>query len=197
MFPIEEVSQEYWDKRWENEETGWDLGGVSPPIQAYFDQFTNKEINILIPGCGNAHEAEYLYQLGFKNLTLLDISPNACQKIAARFPYESVKVVCEDFFEHEGSYDIIVEQTFFCALPPELRIRYAEKMKSLLAPNGKLVGVLFNRDFGNPFPPFGGSIEEYQAIFEKFFEVKILEVCKNSAAPRCNTEVFFVVQNSK
>lgn len=197
MFPEKEVSQEYWETRWQKEETGWDLGEASPPIKAYFDQVENKEANILIPGCGNAHEAEYLYDLGFKNITLLDISPSACQKIKEKFPYDSVQVICEDFFEHQGQYDFIVEQTFFCALPPDLRPRYVEKMKNVLAPNGKLIGVLFNRDFGNPHPPFGGNIEEYLLLFQENFNIKVLEPCRNSAAPRRNTEAFFVVKNSK
>lgn len=30
------------------------------PLKVYFDQLTNKDLKILIPGGGNSHEAEYL-----------------------------------------------------------------------------------------------------------------------------------------
>jgi hypothetical protein len=45
-------------------ETGWDLGQVSPPLKAYIDQLTDKNLRILIPGCGNSYEAEYLLEKG-------------------------------------------------------------------------------------------------------------------------------------
>ena len=49
---------------------------------------------------------------------------------------------------------------------------------------------MFNKDFGNPFPPFGGNIEEYKSLFSEKFEIKKLENCYNSIKPRQNTEVF-------
>ena len=63
-------------------------------------------------------------------------------------------------------------------------------MHDLLNENGKIIGVMFNKDFGNPFPPFGGNIEEYKSLFNEKFEIKKLENCYNSIKPRQNTEVF-------
>ncbi|MFT7344682.1 MAG: hypothetical protein ACI9XP_001269, partial [Lentimonas sp.] len=50
----------YWSERYKNLNTQWDIGRVSPPLRAYFDQLTDKSARILIPGCGRAYEAEYL-----------------------------------------------------------------------------------------------------------------------------------------
>ena len=36
----------------------------------------DKTASILIPGCGNAYEAEYLLANGFKNITIIDIAPS-------------------------------------------------------------------------------------------------------------------------
>ena len=47
-------------------------------------------------------------------------------------------------------------------------------------------GVMFNKYFGNPFPPFGGNIEEYKSLFNEKFEIKTLENCYNSIKPRKN-----------
>lgn len=185
-------NQEYWNIRWENEETGWDLGKVSTPIADYFLQAKDLEMKILIPGCGNAHEAQFLLDKGFTNITLLDISPKACEILSKKFPPEKVNIVCEDFFNHQGKYNVIVEQTFFCALHPDFRKKYVEKMHELLAEKGKLLGLMFVKNFGNPFPPFGGSLEEYRNLFQKDFYIKILEPCKNSILPRKNTEAFFL-----
>jgi len=53
---------------------GWDIGYPSTPIKEYADQLTDKSIQILIPGAGNAYEAEYLWKQGFSNVHILDIS---------------------------------------------------------------------------------------------------------------------------
>ena len=60
-------NMQYWQNRYLENSTGWDLGDISPPIKAYIDQLNNKNIKILIPGAGNAHEAEYLHNQGFKS----------------------------------------------------------------------------------------------------------------------------------
>jgi hypothetical protein len=53
------LDQEYWDTQYISNTTGWDLGEVSPPIKSYIDTIEDKNISILIPGCGNSYEAEY------------------------------------------------------------------------------------------------------------------------------------------
>jgi copper chaperone CopZ len=87
-------------------------------------------------------------------------------------------------------YDIIIEQTFFCALPPTMRQRYVWKMHNLLNANGILAGLLFNRSF-DVSPPFGGSREEYEKLFFGAFEFENIETATNSIEPRANTELFF------
>lgn len=180
----------YWNNQYTSKNTGWDLGEVSPPIKSYIDTIQNKNISILIPGCGNTYEAEYLLQQGFANVTVIDIAPNLVKTIEQKFANNhNIKVVLGDFFEHVGNYDLIIEQTFFCALPPTLRQKYVYKMHQLLKPNGLLVGLLFNRTFEKN-PPFGGSKEEYEKLFKDAFIFKQLDVATNSATPRANTELF-------
>ncbi|MBK7695410.1 MAG: hypothetical protein IPI30_14125 [Saprospiraceae bacterium] len=90
-----------------------------------------------------------------------------------------VSVHCEDFFKHNGSYDLILEQTFFCAIDPTLRKNYAEHCHKLLKPGGKLVGLLFNKIFDAPGPPFGGTEKEYRVIFKELFNIHTMEPCRN------------------
>jgi hypothetical protein len=184
-------NQDYWDNRWKNQETGWDIGQVSPALAHYFQQIVPKTVRLLIPGCGNAHEAMLLVKMGFTNITLLDISPTLVADLRQKLAQTSVKIICSDFFEHQGEYDYIIEQTFFCALHPSLRSHYAQKMAELLAKKGKLAGLLFNKDFGNPTPPFGGSIAEYEQLFSPYFDIHHLAHTDLSITPRKGTEVFF------
>lgn len=72
---------EYWDARYKTEETGWDMGQVSPPLKKYIDQLSDKKIKILIPGCGNTYEAEYLLSNGFTDVNVIDIAPTLVDKL--------------------------------------------------------------------------------------------------------------------
>ena len=192
---VKELGQQFWDERYRTNETGWDLGTVSPPLKAYIDQLENKNLRILIPGCGNTYEAEYLLQQGFTNVTLIDIAPTLVNNLKEKFKNnKNIRILLGDFFEHQGKYDLILEQTFFCALNPSLRTQYRDKMLTLLEPGGKLAGLLFNKVFEKEGPPFGGSKEEYEQLFKTGFSLLTFEACYNSVAPRAGWELFIILQ---
>jgi SAM-dependent methyltransferase len=190
------LNENYWTERYKNYDAAWDMGRVSPPLKEYFDQLTDKSMSILIPGCGNAYEAEYLLQFGFKNITLIDISPLPVEKLKKKFSAflnKKINIICGDFFTLNQNFDLIVEQTFFCALDPSLRINYVEKMNRLLKVDGKLIGVFFNRTFEGG-PPFSGSKDEYQLLFKDKFEIKVMDECNNSIGLRKGSELFVMLK---
>jgi methyl halide transferase len=188
------LDAKYWDNRYQQEQTQWDIGSISSPLKSYIDQLTNKNQSILIPGCGNSYEAAYLVNNGFTNITLVDLSPSLTKKLRIRFEKElnhTIKIITGDFFELDGKWDLVLEQTFFCALDPVLRTNYVQKMHSLLNEGGRVAGVLFNREFEGG-PPFGGSKEEYQVLFETLFTIRTMDPCYNSIKPREGSELFFI-----
>lgn len=189
------LDKKFWDNRYLSEDTGWDIGHVSTPIKGYIDQLEGKNISILLPGCGNAYEAAYLLENGFTNITLVDISPSLVQILRQKFAADEekgLKIICADFFEISGTFDLVIEQTFFCAIDPSLRKKYAGKMHSLLKYSGKLAGVFFNRNFDGG-PPFGGNEKEYREIFSSKFNIQTMETCYNSISARAGTELFIVL----
>lgn len=191
MNTVAGVDGKYWDQRWQTAETGWDIGYAAPAIMEFMQTVTDKGITILIPGCGNAYEAEALVQAGFKHITLLDISETLVQQLSAKYGDSgAIKIIRGDFFEHEEQYDLIIEQTFFCALNPALRQAYAAKAASLLKENGQIIGLLFNRIFQQEGPPYGGTTPEYEKYFGTLFEINKMEDCYNSIPPRKGSEVF-------
>ena len=187
---LENLDQEFWNSKYENNSTGWDLGMVSPPIKEYIDQLENKDLKILIPGAGNAYEAKYLIENGFTDVTVIDIAPRLIQNLKEEFKGNSaIQLIHGDFFEHKGKYDLIIEQTFFCAIHPTLRPKYVEKMKSLLSKNGKLCGLLFNRAFVGG-PPFEGNKKEYMELMRGHLKTSTMEGCYNSHPARKGTELW-------
>lgn len=186
-----QLDEEFWDSRYKSEQTGWDIGYISTPLKEYFDQLTNKDLKILIPGGGNSYEAEYLHNNGFTNVHVVDLSKTALENFQKRIPnFPQNHLIHSNFFELKDTFDLIIEQTFFCAINPTLRPVYASKMSELIAPNGKLVGLLFNIPLFEDRPPFGGSKKEYISYFKPYFKLDIMETSYNSISERKNDELF-------
>lgn len=184
------LDKEYWQSRYENDQAAWDIGEISSPLKAYFEQLENKNLKILIPGGGNSYEAEYLHNNGFKNVFVIDLVEEPLMNFQKRNPgFPSENLIHGNFFDYQAQFNLIVEQTFFCALDPSLRPDYARKMYEILVPGGKLVGVLFNTEFDGG-PPFGGSKNEYLQYFEPYFQINHFELCYNSIKPRKDRELF-------
>jgi hypothetical protein len=188
---MDSLDKEYWNNRYQNNQFGWDLGTISPPLKTYIDQLENTSISILIPGAGNSYEAEYLFKAGFANTFLIDFAPLPLRNFKTRMPQVSDDhLICEDFFKHQGKYDLILEQTFFCAINPSLRKEYVDHAHELLKPGGKIVGLLFDDKLNTDTPPFGGNKAEYIELFSGTFQIKTMEACYNSIAPRAGRELF-------
>lgn len=188
-------TKEYWSQRYKDAQTGWDIGSPSTPIKEYIDQLTDKSLKILIPGAGNAYEAEYLIQQGFTNVYILDISEIPLQEFQQRNPkFPSENLLCDDFFKHNETYDLVLEQTFFCSFPPlaETRKNYAKHVSELLNPKGKLVGLWFDFPLTDDLKkrPFGGSKDEYMSYLKPYFNIKTFEKAHNSISSRVGSELF-------
>ncbi|MBL7934686.1 MAG: methyltransferase domain-containing protein [Bacteroidia bacterium] len=194
---MDHLTEQFWNNRYETNDFGWDIGDVSTPLKNYIEQLDNKNLTILIPGAGNAYEAEFLYRLGYKNVYVLDFAEVPLKSIKNRIPdFPDNQLIKQDFFDHQGQYDLIIEQTFFCAINPELRKKYVTHMHSLLKTNGKLVGLLFNDPLNTDKPPFGGNKNEYDSLFSETFHIIKMESCYNSIKPRDGRELFVMMQKS-
>jgi thiopurine S-methyltransferase len=73
---VNNLDKQYWENRYKENQTGWNIGYISTPIKLYINQLTDKSIRILIPGGGNSYEAEYLWLNGFKMYLFLILQSN-------------------------------------------------------------------------------------------------------------------------
>lgn len=194
----EQFDAAYWQQRYQSGHIGWDTGGITTPLKEYFDQLQDRHLRILIPGSGHAYEAEYLHRRGFDQVYVADVAEAPLQHFASRVPgFPKEHLLRQDFFSLEGAYDLLVEQTFFCALDPALRPAYARQCAALLKPGGKLVGLLFDTVFAQAGPPFGGSQEEYRNYFKPYFNFLHFESAYNSIEPRQGRELFMLLQKKR
>jgi thiopurine S-methyltransferase len=184
--------QQYWQERYENNTTAWDLGHVSRPLKTIIDGIEDKKTSILIPGAGNAYEAIYLVEQGFTNVTVLDIVNTPLKRLKSRLKNKNVmRIIQQDFLKHAGNYDLILEQTFFCALESRFRESYLNKCHQLLNTCGYVQGVLFDFEAHRDEPPYPASAATYRNLFKENFEILTLEHCDHSEKSRQGKELVF------
>ncbi|MGB5820070.1 MAG: methyltransferase domain-containing protein [Saonia sp.] len=193
---MRKLNKSYWEKKYNLADMAWDIGYIATPLRDYIDQLQDKQLKILVPGAGNGYEVEYLVQQGFTHVFVIDIARQPLERIQERLPnFPKHHLIEADFFDFQQTdFDLVLEQTFFCALDPSLRRSYAFKMSQLLKEKGKLVGLLFDFPLTDTGPPFGGSASEYRTLFKDYFSIKILERAYNSIKPRAGTELFFIFE---
>lgn len=196
------MEKEFWEQRWIDQQTGWDIGYASPAIVDYFNNIENNDIKILIPGCGNAYEAEAIYQMGFHNVWIIDIAEQAIESFKKRCPeFPADQIIHGDFFTSSDldqlqPFDRIVEQTFFCAIHPSKRDEYCERMQTLLGANAVLIGLMFDFPLETG-PPFGGSKKEYIDRFSACFDDVQIAPCIHSIPPRAGREFWIEIAKPK
>jgi hypothetical protein len=104
--------------------------------------------NVLIPGCGRGYDVALLACDSKRSVIGLDMS-STCVEESNKYLQKvltaeaSAKVLCEDFFEHQGNYSFVYDYTFFCAILPSRRIEWASKMSSLIVKGGYLLTLQF------------------------------------------------------
>lgn len=186
---MSKANQDFWESRYQTGNTGWDIEAPSPPLMRYCKDL-DRSTRILIPGAGTGHDFKSLIALGFSDVSVIDIAAQPIAALKQAYPEHHAFILQGDFFKHTGEYDLILEQTFFCAIDPSLRPAYVRHTHDLLAADGRLAGVLFDRIFDKPGPPFGGERSAYEALFSSIFSEVSITSCEDSIAPRAGAEVF-------
>ena len=187
-----EYSQKDWQSHYESNDLGWDLGQVAPPFVKLWQDKKLPLGKVLGPGCGRGHEVMFLAEKGCE-VTAVDFSQGAVTYLKNTLKEKSLdcRVLHEDFFclddSHDGIYDLVLEQTFFCAIAPRQRKDYIQKVSRVLKPEGMLVGLFYhtNKEGG---PPYNTTYEDIEINFSKYFQIKQLEKTLLSAEQRKNKE---------
>jgi len=132
---------DFWQQRFEKQQTGWDRGAPNPQLMAWLDQGLLQPCRIAVPGCGSGWEVAELARRGF-TVTALDYADAAVARTRARLETQGLvaDVLQADVlqFEPERPFDAVYEQTCLCALHPDHWTAYADKLQRWLAPGGGL-----------------------------------------------------------
>ena len=190
---------QYWDDRYQNRNTPWELQQPTPAFVSFLDSSQSPQPGkAAVLGCGTGNDALWFVKKGFE-VTGFDFAPAAVAiaRDRAREMQIEVQFLQRDIFalgeEFSGQFDYVIEHTCFCAILPEQRDRYVEIARSLLKPQGFLLGVFFTHSRPGG-PPFGATSEEIYNYFQPSFQVISLDPVKNSIPKRQGEEHLGIFQ---
>ena len=183
---------EDWQRHYEENDLGWDLGQVAPPFVKLWQEEKLPLGKVLVPGCGRGHEVVFMAENGF-DVTAIDFSSGAVTYLKNALKKRNLegRILHQDFFSldesHEGVYDLVLEQTFFCAISPKQRRDYVLNVSRILKPGGILVGLFYHTDEQGG-PPYNTTREDIERHFSKKFEIQELDKTSLSAEQRKDKE---------
>jgi ubiquinone/menaquinone biosynthesis C-methylase UbiE len=173
---------------WENIYETKELSTVSwfqPVPQTSLDLIVGSNIpksaKIIDVGGGDAYLADFLLEMGYQDITVLDISEKAIERAKKRLGEKSamVKWLVADAanFESDEKFDLWHDRAVFHFFTDKNEIeRYSENANSLLVENGKMIVGTFSEN--GPTKCSGIEIMQHSKAslnqaFEKYFEKKM------------------------
>ncbi len=186
-------NQEYWEQKYQEKNTRWDIGEAAPPFVSLLSS-SDAPLpgRIAVLGCGRGYDAVLFAKYGFEVIGL-DFSTSAIMEAEklAKSANCDIKFLQHDIFDlpayFTAYFDYILEHTCFCAIDPTQRLSYVQVASSILKSKGQLIGLFFthNRSGG---PPFGATSEEIREYFQADFKIHYLNPVVNSAPSRQGEE---------
>jgi SAM-dependent methyltransferase len=186
----------FWKESYKKEGLrNWDLEGPHPAFEPILPQIKIVKSRIVNYGCGRGHDAAFMAKKGHI-VSGFDLSPVAIEQ--AKQLYGSIPTLTlevGDVFKppENAKYDVVLEHTLFCALPPEKRKDLVVKWNQALDIGGYLLGVFFVSPQRSG-PPYGGSEWEMRNHLEKYFRLLYWKRWSHSPPRRAGTELVVFAQ---
>jgi SAM-dependent methyltransferase len=165
-----------WEARYQAGDTPWEKGRAHPALVEWLRE-NRLTGTILVPGCGTGHDVRVLAADPAARVTGLDLAPSA-KALAETFPKVGNETyIVGDFLSGSSvapdAFDAVFEHTCFCAISPALRASYASAISAAIKPGGYFLAIFYMNPShgGDDGPPFGCSVEELDALFERDFQL--------------------------
>ena len=189
-----------WQKHYDENDLAWDLGGVAEPFVRLLEERSLPEGRLIIPGCGQGHEVLFFAERGWR-VTGVDFASGAVGLLRQALVDRKLEasILHQDFFQlddsHNGQYDVLLEQTFFCAISPDQRASYVDTVSRILKSGATLAGVFYEtgEEGGPPFNTTEADIRQY---FSHGFDIQRLERCIFSHERRQGKEWLAVMRKT-
>ncbi len=174
----------------------WDLQMAHPAFKDMLPRLRLSKSRTLVLGCGEGHDAAYLAQEGHL-VTAVDFSEAALTRARQKYGHLSIEFVQADAFDlprsFDKNFDLILEHTLFCAVPPDKRNDLIKSWNRCLITGGYLMGVFFAAE-KRTGPPYGATEWELRKRLEKDYHFLFWGRWKKSPERRQGRELFVLAQ---
>ncbi len=190
--PVED--SKFWGQIYEAEQNpSWNL---NEPAEAFKDMLPRLKLpksRILVLGCGEGHDAAFFARAGHL-VTAVDFSAEAIERgknkygDIANLSFEKMNVfdLPQDW---NYSFDLVVEHTCFCAIPPAQREDLVKVYRRVLHEEGQLLAVFFTMEKRSG-PPYGATEWEIRERTKNHFQYLFWGRLRNSIDRRMGQELF-------
>ena len=179
-------SKEHWENIYQTKksnEMSWHQEKPKTSLNLISEISIDKDAKLIDVGAGDSKLVDNLLALGFRNITVLDVSSNALNKAKKRLGDKAndVKWIVSDLreFETDDRYDIWHDRAVLHFLTEEEDIsKYVKRVRQLLKPNGYLIVSTFSEN--GPKRCSGLDIKQYaedsaKKLFSDFAHIKSFE----------------------
>jgi len=188
------MDKDFWFRRWKKNEIGFHLTDSHHLLQKFFPLLeTQPGDTLFVPLCGKSPDLIWLHEQGC-NVVGIELSRTAVEAFfdendiagewtpVADIPCcstEGYRIFCGDFFKLTVA-DLDDARFFYdrgslVALPPDMRVRYAEQLTALLPADGKILLVSYEYDQNEAAgPPFSVPLGNLQTLFGVDFQIELL-----------------------
>ncbi len=178
----------------------WNLNEAAEAFKDMLPRLKLPKSRILVLGCGEGHDAALFARAGHL-VTAVDFSKEAINR--GRQKYGDI----EKLTFHElnifripqdwnFSFDVVVEHTCFCAVPPDQRNELVRLYRRMLHEEGQLLAVFFTME-KRAGPPYGASEWEIRKRTEQGFHYLFWGRLRNSIPDRLGSELFVLAKKKK
>ena len=161
----------FWRVYWDAEVTPWDVDGPHPEL------VRRRELDgpgdAFVPGCGRGHDAAHLVARGWR-VTAVDFAAPSHEIVRAITAGDGCFVAADAFeWTGEAEFDLWLEHTFYCAIPPDRRDDWGRLAARVIRPGGRLLAVVFpiGKPAGEGGPPFGVTVAGMSGHLGSEFEL--------------------------
>lgn len=186
-------TNQFWNERYATKNTGWELEKPTPVLTDMLPRLKLSKSKILVLGCGSGNDAAYFAEQGHI-VTAVDFSREAIETAKKKYGHiPHLHFVELDIFKiphaWNQTFDLIFEQTCYCAIKPSQRNDLVGLWKRMLHSQGFIMGVFFVNEH-QAGPPFGGSEWEIRERLKMYFQMLFWGRWRNSVAARRGKELF-------
>lgn len=185
------MEPQFWHARWASGQLGWHRDEVNPWLETYWPSLDVRTgARVFVPLCGKSRDLSWLARQGHRvvGAELSEIAVRAFFAEAGlvpvleehghfkRYVSEEIEIFCGDYFDLTpdllGPVEAAYDRAALIALPPEMRVRYAAHMATLLPAASRMLLVTMQYPPGElSGPPFSVEEREVRTLYEPAFEI--------------------------